>query len=171
MGKNDFTFIIGGARSGKSSFAQDLAKKCGKKVAFIATCEAKDAEMRRRIALHKKARPKSWKVIEEPLELSGALKRLGNKFDTVIIDCLGLLVSNLLSSGLKETKIIKKVSWAVAQAQVATIVVSNEVGMGLVSSNPLARKFCDTLGFINQRLAKKADTVYFMHAGIPRRLK
>ena len=67
--------------------------------------------------------------------------------------------------------IIKKVSWAVAQAQVATIVVSNEVGMGLVSSNPLARKFCDTLGFINQRLAKKADTVYFMHAGIPRRLK
>ncbi|MCQ9207676.1 MAG: bifunctional adenosylcobinamide kinase/adenosylcobinamide-phosphate guanylyltransferase [Omnitrophica bacterium] len=174
MGKGKFTFIMGGARSGKSRYAQELAKKIGKKVAFIATCNPGDEEMVKRISLHKKSRPRNWKIIEEPKNIKSALLKLKNKFDVVIIDCLGILVSNFLSNNLKETEIkkeIKSITHILAKSKFAPIVVSNEVGGGIVPDNPLARNFRDILGIANQVMAQYADRVYVMQAGIAMRIK
>lgn len=117
MGK--ITFISGGARSGKSKLALELAKQNGGRTAFIATCQPRDLEMQKRIGLHKELRPKRWKTYEEPFELQGLVKKIGTKFDLIIIDCLTLLVSNLFLSGVnpvrdKTTQAIEKKSIASA---------------------------------------------------------
>ncbi len=172
MGK--FIFITGGARSGKSRYAQDLARGISKRVAFIATCIPQDKEMKRRIALHKKSRPSNWKIIEESKDIESTLVKLKNKTDVVIIDCLGLLISNLLSEGADE-KVIEKKIRTIAQilpkVEFTSIVVSNEVGSGIVPDNPLARRFRDLLGLSNQIIAKKADEVIFIQSGIPITIK
>ena len=172
MGK--FIFIVGGARSGKSRYAQDLAKGISKKVAFIATCEPLDPEMKRRVALHKKSRPRYWKIIEEPKNVKSSLAKLKNKVDVVIIDCLGLLVSNFLSDNVKERTIEKEINAianALSKSRLTSIVVSNEVGSGIVPDNPLARDFRDILGLTNQMMAKKADECITMQSGIPVKIK
>jgi len=169
-----FTFIIGGSRSGKSRYAQELARGQGKKIAFIATCVPRDSEMKKRVALHKKSRPKSWKVFEEPGNIRYALGRLQGKYDTVIVDCLGLFISNLLSKNLSDSRIkkeIKSTSEALSKAGFDTIVVSNAVGEGLVPLNPVGRRFVDLVGLANQAMAGSADTVYHMQAGIPVKIK
>ena len=174
MGKGKFTFVMGGARSGKSRYAQELAKKIGKMVAFIATCTPCDEEMKRRITLHKKSRPRNWKTIEEPKDIKSALSKLKNKFNVVIIDCLGILVSNFLADGLKETEIkmeIESIARILSKSKFTPIVVSNEVGGGIVPDNPLARAFRDILGIANQVMARYADTVYVMQAGIAVKIK
>ncbi len=169
-----FIFITGGARSGKSRYAQDLARGISKRVAFIATCIPQDEEMKNRIALHKKSRPSNWKVIEESKDIESTLVKLKNKTDVVIIDCLGLLISNLLSEGADE-KVIEKKIRTIAQilpkVEFTSIVVSNEVGSGIVPDNPLARRFRDLLGLSNQIIAKKADEVIFIQSGIPITIK
>ena len=170
----NFIFIVGGARSGKSRYAQDLAKRIGKEVAFIATCVPQDEEMQKRIALHRKSRPPHWKTIEEPKNLKLVLATLKNKFDVIIIDCLGLLISNFLSDGQKEATIekeIESVARILSKAKFTTIVVSNEVGAGIVPDNPLARKFRDMLGVANQMMAEKATNVFLMQVGIPVKIK
>lgn len=172
MGK--ITFIFGAVRSGKSSFAIKFAEESGKGVAFIATCEGLDAEMKRRIALHKKARPSSWKTFEEPKNLKALIRKIGNKFQVIIIDCLTLLLSNLLLAKLKKDAIEKEVRLILSllrRIRANSIIVSNEVGLGVVPENKLAREFRDIAGRANQLFAKEADEVFFMLAGIPLKIK
>ena len=181
-------FITGGARSGKSSFAEEEAKARGKTVVYIATAQALDEEMSHRIQLHKKRRPKTWTTIEEPIYLSKALKKVVedksfNCFEVVLIDCLALLVSNWLPleeventsdwSKLRE-KLLKEISDMIELAKRAkqqVIIVSNEVGSGLVPPYPLGRLYRDLLGEVNQRVAKAAQEVYFAVSGIPLKIK
>ncbi|MEK7868063.1 MAG: bifunctional adenosylcobinamide kinase/adenosylcobinamide-phosphate guanylyltransferase [Candidatus Omnitrophota bacterium] len=166
--------ILGGARSGKSGYAVRLAKKFSKRVVFIATATSPDEEMKERIKMHKSLRPRQWKVIEEGKDFSAILSKLKGKCEVVLIDCLGLLVSNLLADNLKDKEIIAKIKGlinSILKAGLTTISVSNEVGSGIVPNNPLARRFRDLAGLTNQMFAKKADEVIFMQAGIPMRIK
>jgi len=168
MGK--LILILGGARSGKSRYAVNWAKKFSKSVAFIATATSPDEEMKERIKMHKSLRPRQWKVIEEGKNISAILPKLKEKYEVVLIDCLGLLISNLLANNLDAKKIeakIKKLINTILKVKLTTIVVSNEVGSGIVPDNPLARRFRDLLGSANQMIAKKADKVILMQSGIP----
>lgn len=162
--------ILGGVRSGKSQLAIKMAKEKGKKVAFVATCRPLDNEMKKRIELHKNARPKNWKTFEEPEDVGLLLEKIGNNFDVIIIDCLTLLVSNLLLKGLKEKDIEQKIR-KIMNAKTNLIIVSNEVGLGIVPDNKLARDFRDIAGKMNQVMAKKASKVFFMASGIPLEIK
>jgi len=169
-----FIFILGGARSGKSSYAVELAASSWKKIAFIATCSPLDGEMKKRISLHKKSRPRNWKLVEEGIKIDSALLKLGNKYEAALIDCMGLFVSNLMTEGLKDNEIEKRIKSfvrAILKVKLNVIVVSNEVGYGIVPDNALARRFRDLLGTANQMMAKKADEVIFMQAGIPVKIK
>jgi len=169
-------FITGGARSGKSKLALQLAERAGRKVAFIATARAGDDEMAERILLHKKSRPKEWTTIEEPKDVPSALTEVADH-DLVIIDCLTLLLSNLMleDNSLDETgRILNKMEDLVKASRSfkgTVIVVSNEVGMGIVPENELARKFRDLAGRANQIMANAADEVYLCVSGIPVKLK
>lgn len=167
-------FILGGARSGKSTYALDLARKNKKKVAFIATCQVLDKEMAQRIKFHKKARPRNWQTFEEPCKVSGLLNKIGAKFEVILIDCLTLLVSNLMLKGLKEDAIKEEVNnllFALNKIKAKAIIVSNEVGMGIVPNNKLGRDFRDIAGRMNQIVAAKSDNVIFLVSGIPIELK
>lgn len=169
-----FTFIYGGARSGKSGYAVKLARKLSKKTAFFATCTFTDAEMKRRITLHKKSRPKAWKIVEEGIDLKGALLKNKGKYEVIIIDCLGLFISNLMGANLKDAAIIKEIKAfikTISTVKAHVFIVSNDVGSGIIPSNALARRFRDLLGFANQKMAKKADNVISMQVGIPIILK
>ncbi|MFH1305993.1 MAG: bifunctional adenosylcobinamide kinase/adenosylcobinamide-phosphate guanylyltransferase [Candidatus Omnitrophota bacterium] len=169
-----FVFILGGARSGKSGYAVKLAKKIRKKTVFIATAVASDKEMAERIALHRASRPRQWKLIEEGSEINLALAGIKSRYGVVLIDCLGLLISNLMAGGLEEKDIEKKIKKLISTVQTTAavvLVVSNDVGGGIVPENALARKFRDVLGRANQMMAEKADEVIFMQAGIPVFLK
>ena len=170
---NKITLILGGARSGKSSYALSLAKKY-KKVAFIATCLGLDREMRERIRLHKEARPKHWETFEEPKELAELLAKIDSSFDCILIDCLTLLVSNLMLSGNNQKQALKKIEellLTLNKKKAKVILVSNEVGLGLVPANKLGRDFRDIAGKVNQMAAQQAGQVFFMAAGLPLKIK
>ncbi len=171
MGK--ITLILGGARSGKSTYALSLAKK-QKKVAFIATCQGLDKEMEQRIKQHKKIRPKHWQTFEEDREISPLLKKIADGFDCIVIDCLTLLVSNLLLTGSNQKTIeetIKQMLVRLKNKEANVIIVSNEVGLGIVPVHKIGREFRDIAGKINQIVASKADQVLFMLAGLPVNIK
>jgi len=181
MSRGKLIFITGGARSGKSNFAEKMAISLGKPVAYIATGQPLDKEMAHRIKKHKGRRPTDWENYEEPIEVRELVSRLGVKKEVILIDCLTLLVSNLLlrkenkvgdpnweEEILLEIKRLAKVSYKVP-AQV--IIVSNEVGMGLVPDNPLGRVYRDILGRANSIIANKADEVFMMVSGIPLKIK
>jgi len=171
MGK--VTLILGGARSGKSSFALALAKKYSK-VAFVATCDGLDREMRERIKKHRACRPRHWTTFEKNKDIASALDSMQNDFDCVIIDCLTLWVSNLLLAKNKEEKILQEAVAILAslkKKKARTIIVSNEVGLGLVPANRLGRKFRDIAGRVNQLAAGEADEVFFIVSGIPTKIK
>lgn len=164
-----FIFILGGARSGKSSYAVNLAKSYSKRIVLIATSIPDDSEMKHRIKLHKKARPSSWRVVEEGINIDSVLRKVEPRCDAILIDCIGLFISNLIAVEANDEKIEKKIQQVIKQIKKRSsevIVVSNEVGMGIVPNNPLARRFRDLLGRANQILAQNADTVIMMHAGI-----
>ncbi len=174
---NKFILILGGARSGKSRYAVKLAKSLSKKVLFLATAISLDKEMTKRIKLHKASRPQCWKTIEESKDISSILNKLkAGHFDVALIDCLGLLVSNLLLDKLSDSK-IKKILTSLCEmlskskSKFSIILVSNEVGEGIVPTNPLARRFRDIVGSVNQMIAEEADEVIFMQAGIPVKIK
>ncbi|MDO8488639.1 MAG: bifunctional adenosylcobinamide kinase/adenosylcobinamide-phosphate guanylyltransferase [Candidatus Omnitrophota bacterium] len=171
----NITFIVGGSRSGKSAYAQELAKVSAREVAFIATCAvSSDMEMKKRIMQHKKSRPKHWKTFEGTQNLPLLLEQIGDKFDVVIIDCLTLLVSGFMLNGHKESVIKNKVNQIIKTSQkikAKTIIVSNEVGLGIVPDNYLARNFRDIAGRMNQLTANSADSVFFLVSGIPWRIK
>jgi adenosylcobinamide kinase/adenosylcobinamide-phosphate guanylyltransferase len=173
------TFILGGARSGKSRFAQELAAKLGKRVLFVATGEPLDEEMNARIETHKRSRPSTWKTLETPTDVAKAMRGKIGDADVVIVDCLTLLVSNLMGTEDIDAETLEKKVTAELKELVAFmrtteahfIIVSNEVGLGLVSPYPAGRVYRDALGIANQMLAKNADEVYFMVAGIAIPLK
>ena len=170
---NKITLILGGARSGKSTYALKLAQKY-RKVAFVATCQGLDQEMRRRIRLHKEIRPKHWETFEEPKDLPKLANKINNKFDCILIDCLTLLVSNLVISGIKNDQVFKEIEklfFVLNKKKAAVIIVSNEVGLGLVPVNKLGRDFRDIAGKVNQIAAQQAGEVLFMAAGLPLKIK
>lgn len=187
---SELIVILGGARSGKSAFAERLAASKGQSVAFIATATAGDDEMRERIARHRASRPKGWYTIEEPLEVARAVRKAAELADVLLLDCITLWLGNVLlqTSGLDEkddevevefhtrSKLFDESALKEIEAMLAVvkslgpnktlIVVSNEVGFGVVPAYFLGRLYRDTLGYVNQRLAQVADRVYFMVAGL-----
>jgi adenosylcobinamide kinase/adenosylcobinamide-phosphate guanylyltransferase len=168
------TLITGGCRSGKSSHALAIASTSpGAGKFFIATAEALDAEMRARIAHHRESRPARFQTIEEPQKLSPLLHSLHGRADVVVVDCLTLWVSNLLPE-FSDAEILsqaEELATVLRQALFSTIVVTDEVGWGIVPDNPVARRFRDLLGWSNQKIAFAADQVLLMAAGYPLRLK
>ncbi len=167
-------FITGGARSGKSEFALKTAENMGHKKAYIATAESLDDEMKNRIEMHRKQRGNDWHTIEEPRKLTNVFESLQSKYDIVLVDCLTLWISNLMGDGLADETILKNadtISKSVDNGKCSIIFVSNEVGMGIVPENPLARRFRDAAGKINQIIASISDEVYYMVAGIPVKIK
>ena len=167
--------VTGGTRSGKSSFAQNLAEEAQGRKAFIATAEPLDREMKERIALHKQERPAGWDTVEEPINLATAVKECGEAYDVLLIDCLTLWISNLLvNKSIQEEAILKNISALVAgcrEVPARVIVVTNELGMGIVPSDRLSRLYRDLVGKANQQVASAADEVYFLVSGIPMKLK
>lgn len=162
--------ISGGARSGKSNYTVELAKHRGTRVAFVATGAPCDAEMTKRIERHRVSRPSHWTLIEEGKDVAAILPALKDKYDVVVIDCLGLLISNLLADNLDDEEIetrIGELGHAIRTMDGTTIVVANEVGSGIVPMHALARRFRDLLGLSSQMLARQADKVIIMHMGIP----
>jgi adenosylcobinamide kinase/adenosylcobinamide-phosphate guanylyltransferase len=167
------TLITGGSRSGKSAHALAAASGARRRF-FIATAEALDAEMRARIAHHRAARPADFQTIEEPIDLRGALHMLEGRADVAVIDCLTLWISNLMGRELGGDAILAEadaLAEALARAPFSTIIVTDEVGSGIVPDNAIARRFRDLLGWTNQKIARVADSVLLMAAGYPLRLK
>ena len=177
MGKK-CVFVLGGARGGKSQFAQDLAHRLSKRVLFVATGQASDDEMQERIENHKKSRPDTWRTLEVSTDLGEAIKsNLGNS-DVIIVDCITMLLANLLGNGedfeKREKDVVEEVNRLIEcidELQATFIIVSNEVGLGIVPENKLARYYRDFLGKANQLLAQRADEVYLLVAGLPVEIK
>ena len=171
------TLVLGGVRAGKSSYGLSLAGN-GRNVLFVATAEAGDRDMKARIEAHQKARPSRWDTLEEPVDLVAALTQLLRRYDTVLLDCLTLWVSNLL---LREADLASARDNVFPEAQgllnlyhsgaASWIIVSNEVGLGVVPPTELGRVYADELGRVNQAVAAEADEVVFMAAGLPLPLK
>jgi len=178
------TFITGGARSGKSRYAVELVQHNGGNVAFIATAHAGDDEMAARILQHQQERPPDWTTIEELLDVAGAIRHAAEMgHSVIIIDCLTLLVSNLTfqppceESTITEARegeilgTVRDVAETAAAVDAKVIVISNELGMGIVPDNRLARRFRDMAGRANQIMADTAEVVYFCVSGIPVKIK
>jgi adenosylcobinamide kinase/adenosylcobinamide-phosphate guanylyltransferase len=170
------TLILGGARSGKSSYAEKMVSNLGSSVLYIATAEAGDAEMAARIAAHRQARPEQWQLLEAPRFVGEALTRLAGGPDVLLLDCLTLLVSNIVISLEHQAQQeieravlaeVKAILAAHKKLDVPLVVVSNEVGLGVVPAYSLGRAYRDALGRANQYLASQADCVLFMVAGLP----
>jgi adenosylcobinamide kinase/adenosylcobinamide-phosphate guanylyltransferase len=165
------TLVGGGARSGKSRHALELARKRGSRLVFLATAEALDEEMAARIARHRAERGSEFSTIEEPLEIADVIRKAPDA-DVMVIDCLNLWVSNLmLTFGRDVDAEIEKFIEAAQSSPAAVIAVTNEVGCGIVPDNALSRDFRDHTGVLNQRVAAVADEVYWMIFGQPLRVK
>jgi len=167
------TFIIGGARSGKSSYALSLCPVRAKKKVFLATAEPLDDEMAERIARHKQERDGQWQIIEEPVMLAAALGGV-NGADYLLVDCLTLWVSNCMMRKIALPAMEKEIGAFFKQTEGVrgrVTIVANEVGLGIVPDNALARGFRDIAGRINRLVAARADKVFFMTAGIAMKVK
>lgn len=168
--------ITGGARAGKSRFAQTLAEQGShRKRIFLATAVACDSEMKQRIARHRRSRNGLWTTLEEPARLPERLSaRLLSPGHLLLLDCLPTFVTNLMLRGLSPKRIesqVSKLIKALRKPGVTALLVTNEVGLGIVPDHPLGRKFRDLLGIINQKAADQADEVYFLVAGLPMKVK
>ena len=162
--------VLGGVRSGKSHYAQELATR-GNRVAFIATAEALDDDMRQRIARHRQERPASWTTFESPVDIEDVLLECGDKFDTILVDCLTVWTSNVMHREAGDTDRIlaraDRLAQVLGKIRSSVILVTNEVGSGIVPDNELGRAYRDMLGFVNQRVAAAADEVILLVAGCP----
>jgi adenosylcobinamide kinase/adenosylcobinamide-phosphate guanylyltransferase len=167
------TLVLGGVRSGKSRHAELMARNAAGSITLIATGTAQDAEMAARIAAHRANRPAHWTVLEEPLHLSAALLRIATADSVLIVDCLTLWLSNLLchaDTGLLEAEVAALFA-ALPELPGTVIFVGNEVGLGIIPMNELARRFGDAAGVLHQRLAGGCDRVVLMVAGLPLEVK
>ncbi len=171
---NKIIFITGGARSGKSSYAEKLATSLAGERAYLATAQALDEDMAARIEKHRQCRGSAWNTYEEPLAVAELLRKLSDRYRVVLLDCLTLWLSNVMAHTDGDGAVVllsEELVKAVKDFTGTCIVVSNEVGLGIVPDNPLARKFRDYAGLLNQMIAQVADEVYFTASGIPVRLK
>lgn len=184
MGK--LVFVTGGARSGKSQFAEQLVTGMRQPVIYLATMVPGDEELQERVAAHRRRRPSEWKTVEEALDVAAAIRRI-DQHPVILLDCLSLWVSNALLAAIPDTDAASPATWVkaadlcaeraqdvLAQQRArsgAMVVVSNEVGMGIVPIGALARAYRDALGFVNQLFAGNADDAYLMVSGLPLRLK
>ena len=160
------TLVTGGARSGKSRYGESLITALPPPWVYVATAEAGDAEMVARIAEHRKRRPASWTIIEEPHELAGAFSRI-DEAAPVLVDCLTLWLSNRLLVDADFEKETEGLAGVLAHRTGSVVLVTNEVGSGIVPDNALARRFRDAQGRLNQRMAALADRVVLVVAGMP----
>lgn len=171
----EIIFVIGGCRSGKSSYALETAEKIpGNRKIYMATCVPQDDEMKQRVAKHQKERSQSWATVEVPLELPEAIREASRKENVILVDCLTLWVSNLLmeiDDGKKIENRIARLTAALEKVPGAIVLVSNEIGTGIVPENKLARQYRDHIGLANQAVAKTAGKVIWMVAGIPVTIK
>jgi adenosylcobinamide kinase/adenosylcobinamide-phosphate guanylyltransferase len=188
----ELILVLGGARSGKSSYAEQLVRRLGEQVLYVATAQPGDEEMTARIARHRAARPPGWRTLEAPINVGAAVRSSleAEPADVVLLDCLTFLVTNRILQGLPDqpsdeeldgvdeeaaqgriTAELDDLLGASRVSQIPWVVVSNEVGHGLVPPYPLGRVFRDLQGWANQRLATEADRVYLMVAGLPLELK
>ncbi len=188
-GRGKLVFVTGGARSGKSVFAERYARQSGKRVIYVATAEAYDGEMARRIEEHRRRRPAGWTTVEEPLWLAPVIRRDGDAGTLLLVDCLTMLISNHLlaragtggeelGSPARQAEIFGKIMAYLQETAVATrdsradvVVVSNEVGMGLVPETPLGRLYRDLVGKANQEFAALADEAFVLFSGLPFKLR
>ena len=172
-------FITGGARSGKSTYAEKVALDFGSPLGYLATAQTLDSEMDERVRRHRERRGGEWNTIEEPINLSEALARCDGKYQAILVDCVTLWLSNLLfkyedaGENVKEriNEELQRLKSTLQGMVTPVILVSNEVGMGIVPDNALARMFRDIAGTTNQALAVAADEVHAVISGIPLRLK
>lgn len=163
--------VLGGARSGKSRFAQGRAEALPGELVYLATAQAFDDEMRERIALHRADRGARWSTVEAPLDLAGMITACSTPDKVVLVDCLTLWASNLMLAERDTAAATAGLVRAVSRAQGPVILVANEVGLGIVPDNALARRFRDVAGEINQAVAGSVDGVIFVAAGLPLVLK
>lgn len=174
MKLGNILFVIGGARSGKSSYAVQRAQSYGDKVAFIATCIPRDHEMRDRITLHQQNRPHHWETFETENSLIPLITHIKPGFNAIIIDCLTLYISNLMHQDFSDESIEKNITQVLELLEkkpYRSIIISNEVGLGLVPDNELGRRFRDVAGRINQITVQHAHEVVCMFSGLPFTLK
>lgn len=180
MGKQ-LILLLGGARSGKSTYAENWAAEYGQQVLFVATAQPSDDEMCERIAAHRASRPASWHTLEAPHDTGAAIRQVAQSYDTLVLDCLTLLATNALlrlpddcTQADADAAVMTEVSGllqAYVNSSATWLVVSNEVGMGLVPPYRLGRLYRDSLGRANQRVAQVADEVLLLVAGLAWRLK
>lgn len=164
--------VLGGARSGKTGFAERLALRTGAKPAYLATASMLDEEMRDRVRSHQATRGERFTTIEEPTELSQAIIRAGAKHDVILVDCLTLWITNLLMANEDVATAVGELCATLMEFRAARVIlVSNEVGLGIVPDNAMARTFRDLAGSAHQRLAEICDDVYFVAAGLPLTMK
>jgi adenosylcobinamide kinase/adenosylcobinamide-phosphate guanylyltransferase len=168
------TLVLGGVRSGKSRYAQQLAEQ-SRLVVFVATAKVTDDEMRAKIQRHREDRPKDWVTVEEPLELARMLTQHEVNCDVIVVDCLTIFAANLMEAvGEDSTALesrIEELCTALRTIQCNVVLVSNEVGSGVHPSHALGRRYRDLLGEINKKIARIADDVVLMVAGLPLALK
>lgn len=167
-------FITGGAKSGKSALAEKLASDIPGKRAYIATAQALDEEMAAKIERHKRDRTGAWDTFEEPCAVADLLIKLNGSYDVVLLDCLTLWLSNVMLTTESDQRIRSQVDAlvsAIKECTGACIIVSNEVGLGIVPENALARRFRDLAGMLNQQVARAADEAYMAVAGIAVKIK
>ncbi len=177
--------VIGGARSGKSFFAQELARKTEVPVLFVATADAGDKDMQQRIENHKRERPSNWRTLETTLHVGNHIEQEVGEIQVVILDCITLLVNNIfnlyseqeleqIEESVLENRVTAEINEFIEctrKVDASFIIVSNEVGLGLVPGNRIGRLYRDLLGRANQKLAGMADEVYLMVAGLPMKIK
>jgi adenosylcobinamide kinase/adenosylcobinamide-phosphate guanylyltransferase len=175
------TLIIGGARSGKSSYAQEMARKTGLPVLFVATAKAGDDDMKKRIEAHRRSRPSGWKTLEVAVGIGNAIMDNINDAKLVIVDCVTLLVNNVFMTfddttdiNLAEKAVMAEINELIDcmdSVEADFIIVTNEIGLGLVPADRVSRMYRDILGRTNQKLAQYADEVQLLTAGIPLAIK
>ncbi|GAA6209594.1 bifunctional adenosylcobinamide kinase/adenosylcobinamide-phosphate guanylyltransferase [Cognatishimia sp. WU-CL00825] len=164
------SLILGGASSGKSAFAEQMVKETGSPKVYLATAQAYDPEMQAKIAAHLVMRGENWATIEEPLALKSTLESLSENH-VVLLDCATMWLSNHLLAASDIEREVTELLSSLDKCKARVVIVSNEVGMGIVPDNALARQFRDEQGKLNQKLAQSADLVAFVIAGLPQVLK
>jgi len=169
--------VLGGARSGKSRYAEQQAIESGKDVIYIATAEARDDEMKARIGLHQQSRPQNWATVEEPIKLASILNKYDQQNSCLLVDCLTLWLSNILfdkKGELQQTVFDNETTAlfdSLAQFSGHIILVSNELGLGVIAMDKMTRRFVDEAGLLHQKIATLSDKVVLVTAGLPQVLK
>ncbi|PID47773.1 MAG: bifunctional adenosylcobinamide kinase/adenosylcobinamide-phosphate guanylyltransferase [Proteobacteria bacterium] len=167
------TLVLGGARSGKSAYAEKRAAETGNTVVYIATAQIHDEAIEKRVALHRETRPAEWQTVESPLELASNIKQLAAKNVTLLVDCLTMWLTNLLCTddATRLTQEVESLLQSLSNVDGEIILVSNEVGLGVIPMGALTREYVDTAGKLHQRIAAIADNVVMVVAGIPMEVK